>query len=216
MVDTESTDSGIGGSGRPPHAADESGVAPAGLRERKKQLRRQAIHESALRLIEQQGLDGTTVEQICESVGVSPRTFFNYFPSKAAAAMNLPEHVVDPEAAAVFLTAEGELVPALCELIAISMYAGVEHKRLKKLVAKQPELMPAFSQWMATVKDEFAQLVGRRAASPADAGAAVALTLGALSLLVHEPAQSDRPAGERLQETVDRIVAIRHAPMIGG
>jgi len=187
--------------------------AQGGLRERKKQLRRQAIHEAALHLIEQQGLDGTTVEQVCEAVGVSPRTFFNYFPSKAAAALNLPEQVVAPEAASVFLAARGELVPALCELIATSMYAGVEHKRLKKLVAQQPELMPAFSQWMATVKDEFAQLVGRRAASPEDARAAVALTLSALSLLVHEPTQSDRPAGERLQETVDRIVAIRHAPM---
>ncbi len=28
------------------------------------------------------GLNGFTIEQLCEDVGVSRRTFFNYFPSK--------------------------------------------------------------------------------------------------------------------------------------
>ncbi|MBS1696933.1 MAG: TetR family transcriptional regulator, partial [Actinobacteria bacterium] len=42
-----------------------------GRRERKKQQTRQALHEAALRLVEDQGLDGTTIEQICQAVDVS-------------------------------------------------------------------------------------------------------------------------------------------------
>ena len=44
--------------------ADEQ---PSGLRERKKQRRRQALHEAALRLIEKQGLERTTVTR-CTTV----------------------------------------------------------------------------------------------------------------------------------------------------
>ncbi len=189
--------------------------ATGGLRERKKQRRRRAIHETALRLIEERGLDGTTVEQICEAVGVSPRTFFNYFPSKAAAALNLPEDVITPEAAAEFRAARGELLPALCRLVATSMHVGVEGRRLKGLVTRKPELMPAFSQWTAAVKDEFVQLVGERTRSPEEAAAAVALALGAINLLVHDPAPlaDDRPAYDRLREAVGRILAVSDATM---
>lgn len=198
------------------HPRDEGRPEPAasvGLRERKKQRRRQALHEAALHLIETQGLDGSTVEDICEVVGVSPRTFFNYFPSKAAAALNLPDHVVSPEAAAAFRSARGELVPALCQLIAASMHTGVERKRLQELVARQPDLMPAFSQWLATVKDEFMHLARERARTDEDATAAVALTLSALSVLVHDTSPGGHPAYDRLQEAVDRIVAVRQAQL---
>ena len=141
--------------------ADEQ---PSGLRERKKQRRRQALHEAALRLIEKQGLERTTVEQICEDVGVSPRTFFNYFPSKTAAALNLPEQIITPDAAERFRQAEGELMPAICELLADSMASGgLERVRLKRLISDQPELVAAFTQWMGALKEEFHHLVAERA-----------------------------------------------------
>jgi hypothetical protein len=52
------------------------------LRERKKVETWTAIHEAAASLAQQRGLEHATVEAIAESAGVSPRTFFNYFPSK--------------------------------------------------------------------------------------------------------------------------------------
>jgi AcrR family transcriptional regulator len=53
-----------------------------GLRERKKLKTRESIQREAMRLIEKQGYDKTTIEQIAAAVEVSPSTFFNYFPSK--------------------------------------------------------------------------------------------------------------------------------------
>lgn len=54
----------------------------SGLRERQKEMRRQAIAEAAIALFHSQGFEATTVEQIARSAGVSAPTVFKYFNSK--------------------------------------------------------------------------------------------------------------------------------------
>src|SRR5260221_14493834 len=62
---------------------------PIGLRERKKRATRQALSLAAMRLAAQRGLENVLIDDIAAEVGVSPRTFNNYFSSKYEAICGL-------------------------------------------------------------------------------------------------------------------------------
>ena len=124
----------------------------AGLRERKKQATRLALHEAALRLVAERGLDAVSVDDIAARADVSPRTFFNYFSSKDDAVLGL-----DPEASArqieLFLARPGGETP-LEALRAVSREQAVE-------MAAETDLWPM----RLTVIDTHPALLARLAAA---------------------------------------------------
>jgi AcrR family transcriptional regulator len=184
---------------------------PDGLRERKKLQTRLALHEAAYRLVQEHGLEGTTIDQICIEADVSSRTFFNYFPSKVAAALGLPSEPVGQEAEARFRAATGSLVDALCDMITADEQFAARQARVKKLVTQNPELLPALTSMMSTTRGRFVELATERAASRADAESAVTLVLAAIGMSMHSGEHPNVPSSEQLKKTIDALVKVRSA-----
>lgn len=78
------------------------------ITERTRALRRRMIVEARRATVEH-GLHGFTLEQLCETVGVSRRTFFNHFASKEDVVLGIELHA-DVEAIEAY--AAGGVVPS--------------------------------------------------------------------------------------------------------
>lgn len=58
--------------------------APPGRREKRKQEIRTRIEDAAYELFKRQGIEDTSIEQICVEADVARRTFYGHFPNKHA------------------------------------------------------------------------------------------------------------------------------------
>ena len=75
-----------------------SASSETGLRERKRAATRSAITSTARAMTAERGLNGYTVEEVCDAAGISRRTFFNYFPTKEDAIIGHAEDDIPAEA----------------------------------------------------------------------------------------------------------------------
>ena len=145
-----------------------------GLRERKKQQTRQAIHRAAMRLFADRGFEATTIADIAAAADISPRTFFSYFASK--------EEAVFPKfepAYAAFDQAMRERPPGTTALDAlrqwIAMAAGehfpdVELARLEARLRRESAAVAACDlQHMRRFERRLAEAVAEDFGEPADA-----------------------------------------------
>jgi AcrR family transcriptional regulator len=90
--------------------------APESLRERRIAETSRALRAEARRLTAAHGLSGFTIEELCSEVGVSRRTFFNYFASKENAVLGLPLRADTSDLDDAFLASDVGLIEALAEL----------------------------------------------------------------------------------------------------
>jgi AcrR family transcriptional regulator len=141
---------------------DTSDNVPVSLRERKKAATRKAIHEVAIRLVSEQGPDGFTVEEVCAAADVSQRTFFNYYPTKIAAAFDLLVSEISLDSREQFLTSKKALVSDVCDLVARSVSIPADYPKLKRLMQERPELALFFWKQMGARRQPVIDLIEER------------------------------------------------------
>ena len=165
-------------------------VEAEGLRARKKRARLEAFVDATHRLAAEQGLDRVTVEAICAEVGVSVRTFFNYFESKDDAVLGMEHWHLAPAAAEAFATGgpTGDLLADMQALTASALdHPPLGKERMERafeLAKGHPELMLRAYTHVQGLHDEIAGLVRRRLGDAADEST-VALVGALLVVLSH-------------------------------
>jgi AcrR family transcriptional regulator len=141
-----------------------------------KQIRTRArLVSTARRLTAERGLHGFTIPEVCDEVGVSRRTFFNYFPSKESAVLGL-ENGLDEGLLAVFLEARSvapdkrrDLFDDLIDL-AVGHFEAMNPKAsdidvFVAVLQREPKLIAAAVQ---TSRDEQERFVARVVESQGD------------------------------------------------
>ncbi|CAH0123013.1 TetR/AcrR family transcriptional regulator [Microbacterium sp. Bi121] len=138
---------------------------PEGLRARKQRQTRDAIHRAAVDLALELGPEGATVAEISARVDISPRTFFNYYPTKEDAIVGLHEGLPsDDELDELRAGTSDDLIGDILTLM-IGVFTPSDETLLeqrKALIAKHPQLIQR--QWarMIGVEQRIAGAVAER------------------------------------------------------
>ena len=203
---------------------DTSRAAGPGLRERKKQQTREALSWAALRLAVERGLGNVLVEDIAAEAGVSPRTYNNYFSSKAEAIAW--RHLDRARRIADLLRARPPGEP-LWESITCAAVAQAGGERASpepewiagvRLMLTEPELQGEFLKAGAAAERECAAVIAERTGTHADRDMyprLVAAAIGAAILVANEQwlrADPPVPLAPLLRDALTQIAAGLPAP----
>ncbi|WP_030438131.1 TetR/AcrR family transcriptional regulator [Actinoplanes subtropicus] len=191
-----------------------STTAEPGLRERKKAATRQALHDAAVRLATEHGLDRITVEAIADEAGVSRRTFSNYFGSKEEALMYGDSRRIRGliEAVRARPTAESPWAALTAAAATFNGELGeLDARRVaqSRLLRSHPTLIAAQVQTFAGVERELAAEVAGRMAEADPRGIRARMTAAAFlaALRVSFNMWLDAPVGTSLWEIAEEALA---------
>lgn len=127
----------------------------------------EAIHQGALRLTDEHGFDGWTMDQLAELIGVSRRTLFNHVPSKMAAILG-PEKEPEPGFAAAFVAGgpSGHLVTDL-RTLALTLLESKQPERtqlarVRRVLRGDPRVMHAAHARFQGGAVRFAEVIRER------------------------------------------------------
>jgi AcrR family transcriptional regulator len=199
---------------------NKSAEIEGGLRERKRAATRAALTAVARSLTAERGLNGYTVEEVCERAEISRRTFFNYFPTKEDAIIGhaddeIPLDVVEEFVAGGSSSPPGEISPTLFrDLIRLSlklsehMAASEEETRqLIGVVKKEPQLLLRIIGATELREAQFAHDVARREGVAPDhpvvqMGVVLLGTIARKSSMAYFSDGNTRPYAELLIENI--------------
>jgi AcrR family transcriptional regulator len=145
-----------------------------GLRERKKQQTRQAIHEAAMKLFAERGFDATTIADIAEAADISPRTFFAYFSAKEEVVFQKFDMAIEDFDRALRERPEGttalEALRAWIQRVAPEYVPSPENLRLElKLKRESPAVAACDLRHRQQYEQRLAEAVADDLGEPADA-----------------------------------------------
>lgn len=144
------------------------GTPTVGLRERKRLATRKAIQVAVLDLVARHGYDRVTVEEISEAADISPRTFFNYFASKEAAAIGDAPALPGEEDVRGFVESgpETDLLTGLADLLTKAVDMAADDADLirerRRIMREYPHLFAMRMATMRAFEDDLASVVARR------------------------------------------------------
>ena len=118
----------------------------------------------------ERGLSGFTIEQLCDEVGISRRTFFNYFPSKDEAVLGVDESEEIERLAVSFLALGSRGWPAVLEDLVtlagdMSEQLGItltDHTEFIAALEREPRLLARALGMNREREQQLAELVATR------------------------------------------------------
>ncbi|GGI04214.1 TetR/AcrR family transcriptional regulator [Egicoccus halophilus] len=192
---------------------------PATRRERNRTRTRRALVDAALELCASDGFEAVSVDRIADAAGVSPRTFFRYFPTKDEVLFADYEDEFDVWSIVTAAHVPGETVLDCIRRgthqVAADYLARQEHwDRWFGVVAADPVLQRRFLAARARLQQRAAAAIGRMLGidpsldprPTALAAAAMATTDAALR--IWEASGRTRPRLEVVDEALDGLLEL--------
>lgn len=190
-----------------------------GLRERKKLETRRALSWAALRLAVERGLDNVLVEDIAAAAGVSPRTFNNYFSSKAEAItsrhVDRGRHLAEqvrrrPRTESLW---ESILEAALAQYDTGGTLPDPEWTAGVRLMTSEPALIGEFLRASSMIERELAEAIAERTRTDVRADIYPRLVAAAVGAAIEVAtdqwltADPPGPLGDLVREALTQVAA---------
>ncbi len=195
-----------------------------GLRERKRLATRRAIEFAALGLVAEKGLDRVTIDEISRVADISPRTFFNYFPSKESALVGDAPELPPADAVDAYIHAsDGTVFDGLGALLANATEGESHDTELlllrRGLLKEYPQLFGMRMTAMRTFEEQLREVIAKRLmADDPTLASSDALVLSRSRLITHvafgamkhawscwADNEGGVPLSERLKDSFDEL-----------
>ncbi|HEV7951735.1 MAG TPA: TetR family transcriptional regulator [Glaciihabitans sp.] len=126
------------------------------------------------RLTAEGGLAGFTIEEVCDEVGISRRTFFNYFPSKEEAVLGIVEgdemHIFAEHfmhrGSRGWTAVVDDVIDLVIEHVDAAGLNVEKHTELVRAIEREPRLLARFMGLGRERDAEVAALISRREGVP--------------------------------------------------